>query len=146
MPKNDSILFIICLLILALLALMKQDTGSYVDEGLIVKEWHYGIGLDEEEQTTLSYTINVTNTFEKKMKINAIMPVIDEKLQDRVMAKETLVEVNKAVESNDTLAIEGEILIDTKGLSKAELERIQPAIVGVKIVSEEVIKLGHDRD
>jgi hypothetical protein len=70
-----------------------------------------------------------------------MQPSINEKLKNKVISKNTAISVNKVIKPDETIKISGEIIFDTKGLSKSDISRLEPFITDIKVSTEQTINL-----
>lgn len=52
-----------------------------------------------------------------------------------------MVVVNKDIKSNETIQINVEIIVDTKGLEKSDIVKLEPFITDIKVPTEEIVSL-----
>lgn len=91
--------------------------------------------------TKLSYSFNLNNENNKSVFVKSIEPLINEKIKDKVISKDIVVVVNKDIKPNEIIQINGEIIFDTKGLSKSDIEKLEPLLRDVKVSTDEIINL-----
>ena len=112
--------------------------------GLKIYSWNSGLGSINESDLNkqrFSYDINLTNENQKDVYVKSIKPSVNDTIKDRILNKDLIVNVNKNLKSNDTISIKGEIIIDTKGLSKSEILNFEPFIIDIKVSTDEIIDL-----
>ncbi|EOC99685.1 hypothetical protein [Caldisalinibacter kiritimatiensis] len=113
--------------------------------GLKVYNWSSSIGAENGnslDKTRYSYYIDITNENPKSLYIKSVEPIISENIKDKVLKAE-IVEVNKHINSNETIEVEGKIIIDTKGLNKTDIIELEPFITDIKVITEETINLNY---
>ena len=114
--------------------------------GLKINGWSSGLGSVNEtdlDKTKFSYLVNLTNENDKKIFIKSIQPLVNETIKNKIISKEIVVVVNKDIKANETTQIKGEIIIDTKGLGKTDIIKLEPFITDIRISTEETISLKH---
>ncbi|GEM_PF-2001292 len=112
--------------------------------GLKIDSWSYGLGSVSEsdlDKSVFSYTLNLTNNYEKEILINSIQPLINKSINNRILSMETVIFVNKSIKPNETIQINGKIVFDTKGLGKPDIVKLEPFITDIKVSTEETISL-----
>lgn len=112
--------------------------------GLKINSWSSGLGSvngTNLDNTKFSYTVNLTNENENIIFIKSIQPSVNEKLKNKIISKDIVVTVNKDIKPNETTQINGEIIVDTKGLTKSDIVKLEPFITDIKVLSEETIRL-----
>ncbi|APC42822.1 hypothetical protein [Clostridium estertheticum] len=86
----------------------------------------------------LNYAINLTNRSDKKIFIQSVQPLVNEKLKNKILSKNMVVTVNKEIQPNKAIAITGKIVFDKKGFTTTkEIAKFQPVILNIKVVSTE---------
>ncbi len=88
-----------------------------------------------------SYSIYLTNEDSKKQYVKWIEPVLGDSFAKRVTNQDLKVNVNKPIEANETIEIEGELVFDSSDLSKQDIFDLEPYITDIKVVSEKVINV-----
>jgi len=112
--------------------------------GLKIYNWSSALGGVNEndlDKTKYSYSINLTNENEKTIFIKSVQPSVNETIKNKILSKEIVVNVNQNVKSNETIKINGEIIIDTKGLQKSDIVTLEPFITDIKVSTEETVSL-----
>lgn len=87
-------------------------------------------------KSEFSYAFNLTNTNRKDIFIKSIEPSINETMKNNILSNETIIVVNKNVKPNETIEINGSILIDTSGLS---MHNIGKLITDIRVSTEETV-------
>lgn len=119
-----------------------DSTNAQKSVGLEVSGMSSGLGAVDEnlDKTKISYSIPLSNNSSKDRYIKWIEPTLGEKVKDRLLSEEIKVNVQKIIKGNQYLEIEGEIILDTKGMTKQEITELTPFITGIKIESQEMIE------
>lgn len=89
-------------------------------------------------KSAFSYAFNLTNTNEKDIFIKSIEPSINETMKNNILSSETIIVVNKNIKPNETIEINGNIFIDTNGLS---MHNIGKLITDIRVSTEETVSL-----
>lgn len=144
MSKKSIIELIITFLCISILLIgcNSKKVQTQTKGGLIINSWSSGLGSVDEsnlDKSLFSYSINLTNENEKTIYIKSIQPLVDEAIKDKILSKETVVSVDKYIDTNETIAINGEVIVDTKGLAKEDIIKLQPFTINVKVTTEEII-------
>lgn len=113
----------------------KEQTG-----GLKVYSLSSSLGTALYE-TRYSFNISITNENPYSIYIKSVKPIINEKIKDRIITKETTINVNKSLNSGETTEIKGELMFNIKGLNKTDILELGPFITDIKVLSEEIINL-----
>jgi len=112
--------------------------------GLIIRNWSSGLGSVNEndlDKSVFSYSIHLTNENEKAVFVKSVQPIVKQNIKNMILSENTSIAVNKTINSNETIEITGEIIVDTKGLTKADIVKLEPFITDMKVSSEETISL-----
>lgn len=112
--------------------------------GLKIYNWSSALGGVNEndlDKTRYFYSINLTNENEKTIFIKSVQPSVNERIRNKILSKEIVVDVNKNLKPNETIKINGEIIIDTKGLEKSDIVKLEPFITDIKVSTEETVSL-----
>lgn len=121
-----------------------KNTQNQVKDSLTINGWSFGLGSVDEanpDKTKLSYSFNLNNENNKSIFIKSIEPLINEKIKDRIISKGTVVVVNKDIKPNEIIQINGEIIFDTKLLSKSDIEKLEPLLRDIKVSTDEIINI-----
>lgn len=112
--------------------------------GLKIYNWSSALGGVNEndfDKTKYSYSISLTNEDEKTIFIKSVQPSVNETIKSKILSKEIVVDVNENLKPNETIKINGEIIIDTKGLGKSDIVTLEPFITDIKVLTEETVSL-----
>lgn len=112
--------------------------------GLKIYNWSSALGGVNEndlDKIKYSYSLNLTNENEKDIFIKSIQPSVNEAIKNKVLSKEIVVDVNQNLRPDETIKINGEIIIDTKGLGKSDIVILKPFITDIKVLTEETVSL-----
>jgi len=60
---------------------------------------------------------------------------------NKIISKDIIITVNKDLKPNESIQINGEIIFNTKGLTKLDIEKFEPFITDIKFSTEETISL-----
>ena len=121
-----------------------KNIQNQVKDSLTINGWSFGLGSVDEtnsDKTKLSYSFNLNNENNKSIFIKSIEPLINEKIKDKIISKDIVVAVNKDIKPNETIQINGEIIFDTKLLSKSDIEKLEPLLRDIKVSTDEIINL-----
>jgi hypothetical protein len=112
--------------------------------GLKISGWSSGLGSvngTDLDKSKFSYSINLTNENESIIFIKSVQPSVDGKIINKIINKDIIVTVNKDIKPNETIQVSGEIIFDTKGLTKSDIVKLEPFITDIKVLTEETISL-----
>ena len=145
MLKKSIIIITISLLFVSLFFTgCSTNTQMQTKNGLKINEWSSGLGSVNEmdlDKTKFSYSINLTNYNENTIFIKAVQPIVNRQNVNKIISKDIIITVNKDLKPNESIQINGEIIFNTKGLTKLDIEKLEPFITDIKFSTEEIISL-----
>lgn len=123
-----------------------KNTKSQIKtkDRLKINEWSYtweSVNEIDSDKTKISYYVNLINENEKNMYIESIKLVVYEAIKNKIISKKIAVSVNKDIKPNETIQINGELMIDTEGLTESDIAKILPFITDIKVSTDEVLSL-----
>lgn len=107
--------------------------------GLHIYNWSSSLGGVEKDNidlTKYSYSINVTNENPTEITVLSIEPVLSETVKQMYKEGELELVVNEIVNPKESIEIKGEIIFNTKELSKQEISALRPFITNINIKSK----------
>lgn len=114
------------------------------NNGLFVGSLSTALGAaddDSLDETLFSFDINLTNNEESDVFISTAEVIVNEAVANRLKSKLEPIELNKALKPGETIAIQGELAFETKGMSKEEIVKLEPFITDLKVTREQSINL-----
>lgn len=141
---NKKILIATCFILLT--SLLIVGCKSEIEdnkEGIHVYGWHHSLGGSEDnlDKTIYSYSINLTNENNQELYIDYISPVLNNTINNKLISNDLKVIVDKTISSGQTIEVKGELVIDTKDMSKKEIIAMEPFVTGVEVISKTTIDL-----
>lgn len=112
--------------------------------GLKINSWSSslgGVNDSDLDKTKFTYFLNLTNENQEDIFVNSILPIVSNSIKNRVLSTDISVKINKSIKPNETIEINGDIIVDTKGMNKSGISSLEPFITDVKVSTEEIIKL-----
>ncbi|TYP47666.1 hypothetical protein [Thermosediminibacter litoriperuensis] len=138
-----KILVLLCAIIsvLVLLAGCSANGSGKSQNGLQITDMSTALGAvgDSLDKTKFSYTMTVYNKDNEDVYITWVEPILGENVRKRLISSELKVDVEQTVSANESIEIKGEIILDTKGMSKQQVMELEPFITGIKVSSEKII-------
>lgn len=121
--------------------LSDSANNSIKQNGLQVSDMLTALGAvgDSLDKTKFSYTITIYNKEDEDIYISQVEPILGKDAKDRLISSDLKVDVEKTVSANESIEIKGEIILDTKEISKQQIVELEPFITGIKVLSEKVI-------
>jgi hypothetical protein len=137
----------ICLTILLCIALIISGCStkkSLEEEGISISAISSSIGAvgqntNDFENQSFKYTITLTNNEEANITVVSITPMLSENFASLVSDKNVTVDINKTISKDSSIDVSGEIIFNTKGLSKEQIISLEPFVKEVKITEERTI-------
>ena len=139
MRKISIALLTLVLLLCTSCAPSKPPSAGIAVAGITTSIGAVGEDTANPDTQCFHYTITLVNNESAEVKILSLEPTLAEGFKARVISQNVKVDVNQAIAPGDTLTVEGEILFDTKGLTKEEIEALQPFVKDVHITQERKI-------
>ncbi|MDT9722812.1 hypothetical protein QVE09_28355 [Paenibacillus sp. ClWae2A] len=143
--KNQKRL-IILLFLLIILALTGCNSNSVktdgiVEDGLNINSISIGLGGSEEDEgiTVVTYHFNLWNRTNKSIILKTVEPIISNGIQERLMDRDIKLDINKKVDGNTSEALTGTFKLDTKGLDKEGIIKLNINVKEFNIAFEQVI-------
>lgn len=85
-----------------------------------------------------SYSFHLTNTNRKTVFVKTIEPIVNETMKNKILSKDIVVTVNKNIEPNETIQVNGIIMVDTRGVVMYDIVKF---IADIKVSTEETVSL-----
>ncbi|MDK2799999.1 MAG: hypothetical protein PWQ70_1618 [Clostridiales bacterium] len=141
--KILTLLWIMVFVLILLTGCNLSDSAnnSIKQNGLQVSDMSTALGAvgDSLDKTKFSYTITIYNKEDEDIYISQVEPILGKDAKDRLISSDLKVDVEKTVSANESIEIKGEIILDTKEISKQQIVELEPFITGIKVLSEKVI-------
>lgn len=141
MSKKSVVTILISILtlcaLICFLGYKNMNSKIAAKGGVKTKNLFYTLA-DNNGRSEYFYSIELTNTNGKAIFIKTIEPSVNEAVKNKILSKETLVTVNKKMNPNETIQINGEIIVDTHGLSTQDIQKF---ITDIKVSTEETVSI-----
>jgi len=144
MKKQKLILVFSLVLAIFLLTIGCSSPSGDNKAGLQIYHMTIDLGAVDNSSTDkqrLVYSVTLTNENNKAIYVQWIEPVLGTKISEKVITEDLKVIVEKEIPANQYLEIDGEFILDTKGLSKKEIISLEPFITGIKVTLGKTINL-----
>lgn len=109
-----------------------------VDDGLVINSITFSLGGDLDK-TLVSYNFNLWNKTKKAILIKSVEPILSDDLRERVGDSELINEVNETINGSSSEVISGSFFLNTQGLDKQGIEKLNIELKKFKIISEQEI-------
>lgn len=111
--------------------------------GLQIPSMWTSIGMVDGDpgRQTFSYTIVLWNKQTEDVHVNWVEPILSDEFAERARTEDRKVTVDKALAPGDSLEIRGQLRFDVAGLSKAQIEALEPFLTAMRVSTERVLEL-----
>lgn len=141
-PKR-SIILIFLLMILALSGCISSSvkTDEIVEDGLNINSISFGLGESEEDAgiTVVTYNFNLRNRTNKSIILKTVEPIISKEIQERLIDRNIKLDINEKIDGDTSEALTGTFKLDTKGLDKEGIIKLNIDVKEFNIAFEQVI-------
>lgn len=143
--KNQKRLMILIflLIIVALSGCISSSvkTDGIVEDGLNINSISIGLGGSEEDEgiTVVTYHFNLWNRTNKSIILKTVEPIISKEVQERLIDRDIRLDINKKIDGNTSEALTGTFKLDTKGLDKEGIIKLNINVKKFNIAFEQVI-------
>lgn len=144
MVKRMELSLIIFLLfnLMAFSGCTGNDETEY--PGFNVYSWSSSLGSVNNENAYLSsytYDISITNESLENTRIISIEPILSDAVKEILLDENIKVDVNEEIFPHETISVKGSLILNIEGMTKEEISKLNPFIIGIKINSETVVYL-----
>ncbi|WP_054024908.1 hypothetical protein [Bacillus sp. FJAT-28004] len=127
------------ILILILIGCSKNNLPEdVVDDGLVINSISFGLGGDLNK-TLVSYKFNLWNKTRKSILIKTVEPILSDDLRKRLEDNGLINEFNKTINGSSSEVISGSFYLNTQGLDKQGIEKLNIELKEFRINSEQEI-------
>jgi len=143
MKKLLKLVLCLILPVVLLLAYAACSPGGANSGGLSVIEMNASIGavFSTSETQRLTYRVTLKNNSAVNIYIDYIEPVVIPDIDSRVLLAGLIKAVGRSVASGGTIEVSGSFTFDATGLSKQDIDKMQPIITGIRVVSDQTLKI-----
>lgn len=141
MKKVWQIVLSLVLPVAVLLLPVACASGGTAGGGLCVVNMQTAISSVSGNADTqiVSYKITLKNNSDSGMFIQQVEPVVSKSIESRVLVDNLGRSVGNNIASGGTMEVSGKFTFDAKGLSKEDIDKLQPAIIGLRVTAEETL-------
>ncbi|QZN78502.1 hypothetical protein [Paenibacillus sp. DR312] len=135
------LLFLLMILALSGCSSSSVKTDEIVEDGLIINSISIGLGGSEEDEgiTVVTYHFNLWNRTNKSIMIKTVEPIISKYIQERLIDRDIELDINEKIDGNTSEALTGTFRIDTEGLDKEGIMKLNINIKEFNITTEQVV-------
>lgn len=143
--KNQTRLMIL-LFLLIIVALNGCSSNSVkadeiVEDGLIINSITIGLGESEEDAgiTVVTYNFNLRNRTNTSIMLKTVEPILSKDIQERLIDRDIKLDINMKIDGNSSEALTGTFRLDTKGLDKEGIMKLNINVNEFNIATEQVV-------
>jgi len=143
--KNQTRLMILLflLIIVALNGCSSNSvkTDEIVEDGLIINSITIGLGESEEDAgiTVVTYNFNLRNRTNTSIMLKTVEPILSKDIQKRLIDRDIKLDINMKIDGNSSEALTGTFRLDTKGLDKEGIMKLNINVNEFNIAIEQVV-------
>jgi hypothetical protein len=141
-PKRSMILLFL-LIIVALSGCISSSvkTDEIVEDGLIINSISIGLGESEADAviTVVTYNFTLRNRTNKSIMLKTVEPIISKDIQNQLIDRDIKLNINEKIDGNSSEAVAGTFRLDTKGLDKEGIIKLNINVKEFNIAIEQVI-------
>ncbi len=114
---------------------LSKDT---VDDGLVINSISFGLGGDLNK-TLVSYNFDLMNKTKNAIIIKSVEPILSDNLNNRLVDNGLINEINKTINGSSSEIITGSFYLNTQGLDKQGIEKLNIELKKFRIITEQEI-------
>ncbi|MEK4370016.1 hypothetical protein [Paenibacillus sp. FSL R5-0473] len=141
--QKRSMILLFLLMILAVSGCSSNSvkTDKIIEDGLNINSISIGLGGSEEDEgiTVVTYHFNLWNRTNKSIILKTVEPIISNEIQERLIDRDIRLDINKKIDGNTSEALTGTFKLDTKGLDKEGIIKLNINVKKFNIAFEQVI-------
>lgn len=138
--KKVTVIFVCLIICAALIGCTKSgENDKVVEDGLVINMISTSLGGNNPDVTRVSYSFDVWNRLGKSVVLLSVTPVISAEIMERLIEPKITNELNTQVNSNESQKVSGAFQIDTKGMSKEEINDLVGLVTKFKVVTEQFV-------
>ncbi|WP_339303447.1 hypothetical protein [Paenibacillus sp. FSL R5-0519] len=141
-PKLSMILiFLLTILPLSGCSSSGVKTDEIVEDGLIINSISIGLGGSEEDEgiTVVTYHFNLWNRTNKSIILKTVEPILSKHIQERLIDTNIKLDINEKIDGNSSEALTGTFKLDTKGLDKEGIIKLNINVKEFNVAMEQVV-------
>ncbi|WP_339259742.1 hypothetical protein MKZ12_07915 [Paenibacillus sp. FSL R5-0713] len=141
--QKHSMILIFFLMILALSGCISYSvkTDEIVEDGLNINSITIGLGESEEDAgiTVVTYNFILRNRTNTSIIIKTVEPILSKDIQERLIDTNIKLDINEKIDGDTSEALTGTFRIDTEGLDKEGIMKLNINIKEFNIAIEQVV-------
>jgi len=116
-------------------------TDEIVEDGLIINSITIGLGESEEDAgiTVVTYNFNLRNRTNTSIMLKTVEPILSKDIQKRLIDRDIKLDINMKIDGNSSEALTGTFRLDTKGLDKEGIMKLNINVNEFNIAIEQVV-------
>lgn len=141
--QKRSMILIFLLIIVALSGCISSSvkTDETVEDGLNINSISIGLGGSEEDEgiTVVTYNFNLRNRTNTSIMLKTVEPILSKDIQERLIDRDIKLDINMKIDGNSSEALTGTYKLDTKGLDKEGIIKLNIDVKEFNIAIEQVL-------
>ncbi|WP_339299996.1 hypothetical protein MKY92_07690 [Paenibacillus sp. FSL R5-0623] len=141
--QKRSMILLFLLIIVALSGCISYSVKAdkIVEDGLIINSISFGLGESEEDAgiTVVTYNLNLRNRTNKSIILKTVEPIISKDIQERLIDRDIKLDINEKIDGDTSEALTGTFKLDTKGLDKEGIIKLNINVKEFNIAMEQVV-------
>lgn len=127
------------------------DKSDFKEAGVKIVElttaWGAAPGVEgqKNDEHILTYTLTLFNGDDNPVYIAWARPVVAATVQDQLLTETLRVPVEQEIDAGVTLDVESELRFRFAGLTKQEIDALDPVLEGVEVATQRVLRLPGQR-
>ena len=96
---------------------------------------------EDFETGVYHYTVSLWNHSDKGVKIFSIVPVLNARFEKRLISTEIAQKTSRVIPPRKTIQVKGELRFNFEGLTKQDIENMEPVILELKLLREDSLPI-----
>ncbi|MCP1182930.1 hypothetical protein [Paenibacillus sp. 1781tsa1] len=141
--QKHAMILIFLLMILALSGCISYSvkTDKIVEDGVNINSITIGLGESEEDAgiTVVTYNFTLRNRTNTSIMLKTVEPILSKDIQERLIDRDIKLDINEKVDGNSSEELTGTFKLDTKGLDKEGIIKLNINVNEFNIAMEQVV-------
>ena len=141
MKKLRVMLSLVLPLVFPIFSAACSSGGGTSSGSLTIIGLQTSISASAGDTQILTYNVTIKNQSGNNVFVETAEPVLSASFEPRVLVDNLIKQVDRNVISGGTFEVSGSFPFDAKGLTKQDIEKLQPYFTGIRVVSDEMLKV-----
>lgn len=139
--RSIILLFLLIILVLSGCISSSVKTDEIVEDGLNINSISFGLGESAEDAgiTVVTYNFTLRNRTNKSIMLETVEPILSKDIQERLIDRNIKLDINMKIDGNSSEELTGTFKLDTKGLDKEGIIKLNIDVKEFNIAFEQVI-------